>query len=58
MNKPNNKNDKSLKEEVEECPFGCIFDMGKLHGDCRIPWSDKCTLNVRRKRKRDETSNS
>ena len=43
------------------CPFGCIFVCNKmaddrkvyrLHGDCRIPWSQDCYLN--RKEKVDE----
>lgn len=33
------------------CPFRCIFDTsGKLYGDCRAPWDEKCEMN-RRERK-------
>ena len=39
---------KSLKEDYEECPFGCVFDMKRLVGDCRIPWHDRCAMNKRR----------
>lgn len=27
------------------CLFGCIFDGGKLMGDCRMPESKDCRLN-------------
>jgi len=29
-----------------ECRFGCIFIGNQLHGDCRIPESADCVLNI------------
>jgi hypothetical protein len=37
------------------CEFGCIFfPNGQLCGDCRIPESDKCRLNLNKKRKQGQ----
>lgn len=44
----------SLKEAYEGCAFGCIFHMDRLSGDCRIPESDKCEMNKRRKEAENE----
>ena len=41
------------------CYFDCIFYGNRLHGDCRIPESEKCILNQRAKegieRKKNKT---
>ena len=37
----------------QTCPFGCIFDNGRLYGDCRIPESADCEMN-RRNRAREQ----
>lgn len=40
--------DKEAKADRDktECKFGCIFDGDRLSGDCRIPWSSECRLNL------------